>query len=68
MAQKARIIIELVYDLDEFYGEDSAAPGEELTPRDVHNDLEDRVYEDLIDLMRGDRLYFWSEIEIEEEK
>jgi hypothetical protein len=67
MAQKARIIIELVYDLDEFYGEDSAAPGEELTPRDVHNDLEDRVYEDLIDLMRGDRLYFWSEIEIEEE-
>jgi hypothetical protein len=67
MAQKARIIIELVYDLDEFYGEDSAAPGEELTPRDVHNDLEDRVYEDLIDLMRGDRLYFWSEIEIEED-
>ena len=67
MAQKARIIIELVYDLDEFYGEDSAAAGEELTPRDVHNDLEDRVYEDLIDLMRGDRLRFWSEIEIEED-
>ena len=67
MGQKARIIIELVYDLDEFYGEDSAAPGEELTPREVHNDLEDRVYEDLTDLMRGDRLRFWSEIEIEEE-
>jgi hypothetical protein len=64
---KARITIELVYDLTEFYGEDSAAPGEELTPRDVHNDLEDRVYEDLTDLMRGDRLRFWSEIEIEED-
>ena len=67
MGQKARIIIELVYDLDEFYGEDSALPDEELTPREVHNDLEDRVYEDLLDLMRGDRLRFWSEIEIEEE-
>jgi hypothetical protein len=67
MAQKARIIIELVYDLDEFYGEDSAAPGAELTPKEIHNDLEDRVYYDLSDLMRGDRLRSWSEIEIEEE-
>ena len=67
MGQKARITIELVYDLDEFYGEDSAAPGAELTPKEVHNDLEDNVYEDLLDLMRGDRLRFWSEIEIEEE-
>jgi hypothetical protein len=67
MGQKARITIELVYDLDEFYGENSAAPGEELTPKEVHNDLEDNVYEDLLDLMRGDRLRFWSEIEIEEE-
>jgi hypothetical protein len=67
MGQKARITIELVYDLDEFYGEDSAALGEEITPREIHNDLEDRVYYDLTDLMRGDRLRFWSEIEIEEE-
>jgi hypothetical protein len=26
--------------------------------------LEDTVYEDLIDLMRGDRLQYWAEIEI----
>ena len=67
MGQKARIIIELVYDLDEFYGEDSAAPGAELTPKEIHNDLEDRVYYDLSDLMRGDRLRSWSEIEKEED-
>ena len=67
MAQKARITIELVYDLDNFYGEDSATLGEELTPKEIHNDLEDRVYEDLTDLMRGDRLRSWSEIEIEED-
>ena len=65
MAQKARIKIELVYDLDEFYGEDKAEFGEP-TLKEIHNDLEDRVYEDLTDLMRGDRLRFWSEIEIEE--
>lgn len=67
MGQKARIIIELVYDLDEFYGENSAAPGAELTPKEIHDDLEDRACDDLLDLMRGDRLRFWSEIEIEEE-
>jgi hypothetical protein len=66
MAQKARITIELVYDLDEFYGEDSSTEG--ITPKEIHDDLEDRVYEDLIDLMRGDKLRFWSEIEIEEDK
>ena len=66
MGQKARIIIELVYDLDEFYGEDKAEFGEP-TLKEIHNDLEDRVYEDLTDLMRGDRLRSWSEIEIEEE-
>jgi hypothetical protein len=26
--------------------------------------LEDTVYEDLIDLMRGDRLQYWAEIEV----
>lgn len=65
MANIARITIELVYDLDEFYEDQETA--DDLSPKYVHNDLEDRVYEDLIDLMRGDRLRFWSEIEITEE-
>jgi hypothetical protein len=66
MAQKARITIELVYDLDKFYGEDSSTEG--ISPREIHDDLEDKVFDDLIDLMRGERMRYWSEIEIEEEK
>jgi hypothetical protein len=61
----ARIKIELTYDLEEFYGDDTTQ--DELLPKMIHNDLEDRVYEDLTDLMRGDRLRFWSEIDIEED-
>jgi hypothetical protein len=61
----ARIKIELTYDLEEFYGDDITQ--DELLPKMIHNDLEDRVYEDLTDLMRGDRLRFWSEIDIEED-
>jgi hypothetical protein len=63
---KARITIELVYDLADYYGMDVI--DRDLMPREIHNNLEDRVYEDLTDLMRGDRLRFWSEIEIEEDK
>lgn len=62
---KARIKIELVYDLEEFYGDDTTQ--DELLPKMIHNDLEDVVYYDLGELMRGDRLRSWSEIEIEEE-
>lgn len=65
MAQKARIIIELVYDLEEFYGE--AVQVNELKLTEIHDDLEDQACDDLLDLMRGDRLRFWSEIEIEED-
>ena len=65
MAQKARITIELVYDLDEFYGEASSVEG--ISPREIHDDLEDKVFDDLIDLMRGERMRYWSEIEIEED-
>jgi hypothetical protein len=66
MPQKARITIELVYDLDKFYGEDSSTEG--INPNEIQDDLEDQVFDDLIDLMRGERMRYWSEIEIEEEK
>ena len=61
----ARIKIELTYDLESYYG--GLVNIEDLRPQDIHNDLENQLYEDLIDLMRGDRLRSWSEIEIEEE-
>ncbi len=61
----ARIKIELTYDLAEFYGE--AVKLDELKPTEIHDDLEDRACDDLLDLMRGDRLRFWSDIEIEED-
>lgn len=62
---KARITIELIYDLEEHYGE--GVELNDLTPNEIHNSLEDVVYYDLAELMRGDRLRSWSEIEIEED-
>jgi hypothetical protein len=58
----AKIVIELHYDLDSHYGEDE--PHSDYTPETVVDDLEDTVYEDLIDLMRGDRLRSWADYEI----
>jgi hypothetical protein len=57
----AKIVIELNYDLDSHYGD---FPHDELKPDNIVDDLEDLVYEDLIDLMRGDRLRSWAEYEI----
>ena len=58
----AKIVIELNYDLDSHYGEDE--PHSDYKPETIIRDLEDTVYEDLVDLMRGDRLQYWAEIEI----
>jgi hypothetical protein len=60
----ARIKIELTYDLTNWYEDQSL---EDQNPKKIHDDLENQVYEDLTDLMRGDRLRSWSEIEIEED-
>jgi hypothetical protein len=60
----AVIKIELHYDLTDLYGNDEIH--RDLTTEVISEDLEDRVYEDLIDLMRGDKLRFWSEIQVEE--
>lgn len=54
---KVKLTIELTYDLDQL----------DITDwrdfKDITDGLEDRVYEDLEDLMRGDRLYYWSNIQ-----
>jgi hypothetical protein len=60
----AIVKIELHYDLTDLYGNDEIH--RDLTTEAISEDLEDRVYEDLIDLMRGDKLRFWSEIQVEE--
>ena len=61
----ARIKIELTYDLTNWYEDQSEA---DQKPEKIQDDLEDQVFDDLIDLMRGERMRYWSEIEIEEEK
>jgi hypothetical protein len=58
----AKIVIELHYDLDSHYGD--SIDHTELKPDNIVDDLEDTVYEDLIDLMRGDRLRSWAEYEV----
>jgi hypothetical protein len=58
----AKIVIEFNYDLDSHYGD--SVDHTELKPTEIIDDLEDSVYEDLIDLMRGDRLRSWAEFEI----
>ncbi len=57
----AKISIVLEYDLDNHFEDE---PYSQYTTDEIINHLEDSVYEDLIDLMRGDRLQYWSEIEI----
>jgi hypothetical protein len=58
----AKIVIEFNYDLDSHYGD--SVDHTELKTNEIIDDLEDTVYEDLLDLMRGDRLRSWSEFEI----
>jgi len=58
----AAITIQLTYNLDEHY---KSNKHEELLEETIIDDLEDRVYDDLVDLMRGDKLRFWSEYEVE---
>jgi len=58
----AKIVIEFNYDLDSHFGD--SVDHTELKPTEIIDDLEDSVYEDLIDLMRGDRLRSWADYEI----
>ena len=57
MSKKATVTIKLEYDLDH-------REYESMSEDEIHEDLENLVYEDLPDLMRGDRLKYWAEINI----
>lgn len=59
----ATITIVLEYDLDNMM--DTLGIDEVLSDEEVYEMVEDYTYEDLTDLMRGDRLKYWSEVKIE---
>ena len=60
MARTARVVITLDYDINNFTKADIGSD-EDLF---IQQQIEDYVYEDLTDLMRGDRLGTWAEITI----
>ncbi len=66
MDGKATVTIVLEYDLDNLA--DTLAIEETLSDEEIYDMIEDYTYEDLIDLMRGDRLRYWSEVVIERKK
>lgn len=59
----ATVTIVLEYDLDNMM--DTLAIDEPLSDEEIYDMVEDYTYEDLTDLMRGDRLKYWSEVKIE---
>jgi hypothetical protein len=61
----AKISIVLEYDLENHFQE---LAYKHLKTDTIIDELEDNVYEDLLDLMRGDRLRSWSYYEIVEGK
>jgi hypothetical protein len=63
MARTARVVITLDYDINNFTEPDIGSNEESF----IQQQIEDYVYEDLSDLMRGDRLGTWAEITITEE-
>lgn len=63
MDGKATVTIVLEYDLDNLA--DTLAIEDTLSDEEIYDMIEDYTYEDLIDLMRGDRLRYWSEVVIE---
>ena len=57
MGKKATVTITLEYDLDH-------REYESMDEDEIHEDIENLVYEDLPDLMRGDKLRHWAEVTI----
>lgn len=57
MGKKATVTITLEYDLDH-------REYETMSEDEIHDDIENLVYEDLPDLMRGDRLKYWADVTI----
>jgi hypothetical protein len=63
MSGTATVTIVLEYDLDNMM--ETLSIDTPLSDEEIYDMVEDYTYEDLTDLMRGDRLKYWSEVTIE---
>ncbi len=63
MSNKATVVITLEYDIDNMM--ETLVIDTPLSDEEIYDMVEDYTYEDLTDLMRGDRLKYWSEVKIE---
>ncbi len=64
MGKIAKVVIELNYDMDSF----NDTLDEPMTAEDFLGYVSDElVYDDLTDLMRGDRLKHWAEVTLVDE-
>ena len=64
MTKTIKVVIQMNYD--ESVLRETLFPDEELTNEEIIEQVEEMVYEDLTDLMRGDKLKHWADITIEE--
>ncbi len=64
MGKNVKVVIELNYDLDSFNDTLDEPMSEEEFVDYVSDEL---VYDDLTDLMRGDRLKYWADITLVDE-
>ena len=64
MTKTIKVVIQMNYD--ESVLSETLFPDEELTNEEIIEQVEEMVYEDLTDLMRGDKLKHWADITIEE--
>lgn len=62
----ATVTIVLEYDLDNMM--ETLSIDTPLSDEELYDMVEDYSYEDLIDLMRTDRLKYWAEVKIERKK
>ena len=64
MGKVVKVVIELNYDMDSF----NDTLDEPMTTEDFVDYVSDElVYDDLTDLMRGDRLKHWAEVTLVDE-
>ena len=64
MTKTIKVVIQMNYDESVLL--ETLFPDEELTNEEIIEQVEEMVYEDLTDLMRGDKLKHWADITIEE--
>lgn len=65
MPKTALITITMVYDLANHFDDEDYS---EYSHEEIMASLEDTVYEDLSDLMRGDRLGTWADLTLTEQE